>query len=428
MRASRTKVAALTLTGLIAASLTACAGGTAPSGPVELTMALWSSNEGHLALLQQIGDAFVAEHPDEVSSISFEPVTNPDYIAGLTTQVAGGNVPDLAWIPESSALEFVNEGILHDVKSTLESTSGYDLNDILPAAIGGWEGDDGAIYAYPFSNSPFGLYVNNDLLAKAGQSDIASIVGTDAYTWQTVADLGAAVHTAVGAEGLTVPQFTPTNWSALTMLGTSWGAEPWSADGKTCELNSPEMVEYLKWYQDQVARGAMPEVTGSIASPAFAGGNVTFAVAQLSTSGALDDSLDWTFLPLPAGPAGYAPIIGQAGVSVLERSANPQQASDFLAYLTNPENAALLAQFFPPPRESLLNVETLQKAAPKLSAEEIQSVIIDVVPDATVKAANPVLSQFTDKVRAGLDPIWTGGDVTEAVTATCESISPIIEG
>lgn len=428
MRASRSKVAALTLTGALAFTLTACSADTGETSPVDLRMSLWSSNEAHLALLQQIGDAYVAEHPDEVSSISFEPVTNPDYIAGLTTQIAGGSVPDLAWIPEASALEFVDSGILHDVSAALESSDGYELDDILPSAIDGWKDADGGIYAYPFSNSPFGLYVNESLLAEAGQPDVASIVGTDDYTWQTIADLGAAVNAATGAEGLTVPQFTPTNWSALTMLATSWGATPWSEDGRTCELDSPEMVEFLTWYQEQVARGAMPQVSGSVASPAFAGGDVTFAVAQLSTSGSLDDSFDWTFVPLPSGPAGYAPIIGQAGVSVLERSAHLEQASDFLAYLTNPENAALLAQFFPPPRQSLLTVETLALAAPKLSPEEIQAVILDVVPEAEVKPANRVLSQFTDRVRAGLDPVWTGGDVTEAVTATCENISPILEG
>lgn len=428
MRASHSKVAALALTGALAITMTACSTGETAAGPVDLRMSLWSSNEAHLALLQQIGDAYVAEHPDEVSSISFEPVTNPDYIAGLTTQIAGGSVPDLAWIPEASALEFVDSGILHDVSSTLESTEGYELDDILGSAIEGWTDADGGIYAYPFSNSPFGLYVNETLLAAAGQPEIASIVGTDEYTWQTVADIGAGVNAAVGAEGLTVPQFTPTNWSALTMLATSWGGRPWSEDGRTCEFDSPEMVEFLEWYQEQVARGAMPQVSGSVASPAFAGGDVAFAVAQLSTSGGLDESFEWSFLPLPSGPAGYAPIIGQAGVSVLERSANAEQASDFLAYLTNPENAALLAQFFPPPRQSLLTVETLSLAAPKLSAEEIQSVILDVVPEAEVKPANRVLSQFTDRVRAGLDPVWTGGDVTEAVTLTCENIAPILEG
>lgn len=431
MRATRSRGAAIAFTGVLALTLSACAGGgggDGASGPVDLTMALWSSNEGHLALLQQIGDAYVAENPDDVASITFEPVTNPDYIAGLTTQIAGGDVPDLAWIPEASGPEFVDAGILADVRETLESTDGYDLDDILPAALAPWQDSDGGVYAYPFSNSPFALYVNETLLASAGQPDVTALVGTPDYTWESVTDIAAAANAATGALGLNVPTFTPTNWSAVTMLGNAWGAAPWSEDGLTCEFASPEMVDYLTWYQQQMDRGAIPAVSGNAAPAAFAGGDVAFSVAQLSQSGSLDDSFEWSFLPLPAGPEGYHPIVGQAGVSVLERSTNKEQAAGFLAYLTNPDNAELLAQFFPPPRDSLLNVETLSQAAPKLSPEQIQTAIIDVVPEATVKPQHPVLSQFSDKVRAGLDPVWAGGDVETAVTGICEQISPTLEG
>ncbi|MGW0507089.1 ABC transporter substrate-binding protein [Micromonospora sp. NPDC003241] len=410
-------------------SLSACAGGdTEASGPADLKMALWSSNENHLALLKQIGDAYVAEHGDEVSSITFEPVTNPDYIAGLTTQIAGGDVPDLAWIPEASGPEFVDAGILHDVRDTLKDTDGYDLDDILPAALAPWQDDKGSVYAYPFSNSPFALYINEDLLAKAGQPDVKSLVGTPGYTWEAITDIAAATNGKTGAVGLNVPTFNPTNWSAVTMLGNAWGAAPWSEDGNTCTFASPEMIDYLTWYQRQMSRGAIPAISGNAAPAAFASGDVAFSIAQLSQSGSLDDSFKWSFLPLPAGPKGYHPIVGQAGVSVLERSTHKKQAAGFLAYLTNPTNAALLAQFFPPPRTSLLNVETLSKAAPKLSPEQIQSAIIDVVPNATVKPQHPVLSQFSDKIRAGLDPVWSGGDVKAAVTGICEQISPTLKG
>ncbi|MEU4384886.1 extracellular solute-binding protein [Promicromonospora sp. NPDC023805] len=430
MRATRSRGVAIALTGVLALSFSACAGGgsSSTSGPVDLKMALWSSNEDHLALMQEIGDAYVAEHGDEVASLTFEPVTNPDYIAGLTTQIAGGDIPDLAWIPEASGPEFVDAGILHDVRDTLEGTDGYDLGDILPVALEPWQDDDGGIYAYPFSNSPFALYVNEDLLAEADQPDVQELVGTPEYTWETITDVAAATNDATGAVGLNVPGFSPTNWSAVTMLGNAWGAAPWSEDGATCEFASPEMIAYLTWYQEQTSRGAIPAVSGNAAPAAFASGEVAFSVAQLSQSGSLDDSFEWSFLPLPAGPEGYHPIVGQAGVSVLERSAHKEQAAGFLAYLTNPTNAELLAQFFPPPRASLLDVETLSQAAPKLSPEEIQTAIIDVVPEAQVKPQHAVLSQFTDLVRAGLDPVWAGDDVETAVTGICEQISPTLKG
>ncbi|MFD5749652.1 ABC transporter substrate-binding protein [Streptomyces sp. NPDC127033] len=429
MRATRSRRAAIALTGALALFLSACSGGdTSASGPADLKMALWSPNKDHLALLQKVGDAYVAEHGDEVASITFEPITNPDYIAGLTTQIAGGDIPDLAWIPEASGPEFVDAGVLHDVRDTLKGTDGYDLDDILPAALAPWQDDKGGVYAYPFSNSPFALYVNEDLLKAAGQPDVAALVGTPDYTWQTISDIAAATHSKTKAVGLNIPTFIPTNWSSVTMLGDAWGAAPWSEDGATCEFASPEMIDYLTWYQKQISRGAIPAVSGNAPPAAFASGDVAFSLAQLSQSGSLDDSFEWSFLPLPAGPKGYHPIVGQAGVSVLERSSHKEQAAGFLAYLTNPTNAELLAQYFPPPRKSLLNVKTLSQAAPKLSPEEIQSAIVDVVPEASVKAQHPALSQFSDKVRAGLDSVWSGSDVKTAVTGICEQISPTLKG
>ena len=78
MRATRSRGAAIALTGVLAVSLSACAGTeSGTSGPVDLTMALWSSNEGHLALLQEIGDAYIEEHGDAVSYTHLTLPTTP---------------------------------------------------------------------------------------------------------------------------------------------------------------------------------------------------------------------------------------------------------------------------------------------------------------------------------------------------------------
>ena len=59
--------------------------------------------------------------------------------------------------------------------ATLEATPGYNLADLTPSAPKLWQ-PDGELYAYPFSTSPFGVFVNNDLLkagrpADAGRAD-----------------------------------------------------------------------------------------------------------------------------------------------------------------------------------------------------------------------------------------------------------------
>src|SRR5690625_6645958 len=77
------------LTGLVAASaltLAACSGGGGGSGgddtadgPVDLRMTVWTASEDHLELFNDIADAYIADHPDEVSSVTFETVPFDDY-------------------------------------------------------------------------------------------------------------------------------------------------------------------------------------------------------------------------------------------------------------------------------------------------------------------------------------------------------------
>lgn len=419
------RVALLSILALTATSLVACSTpGAAEDGDVDLTMAIWSANEDHLALFDAIADEYLADH-DEVDSITFETITNQDYIAGLTTRMAGGNVPDLAWIPEANAPEFIESGVLADLTDTFTDTEGYDVEDLLPSATALWE-KDGDLYAYPFSNSPFALYVNRDILAAAGQPDVGALVGTDDYTWDTITDIAAAVAASTGDTGLVIPSFSPTTWDNLTPLWASWGAAPWTEDAASCTFTDPEMTDFLTWFQAQTARGAVSAVTTAAQNPVFATGDVAFSVAQLSASGALDDTFGWDFLPLPAGPEGEQGVIGQAGIGVVAKSAHVDAATDFLAYFTNAANSEKLATYFPPSRESLLNVETLSAAAPKLSEEQIQSAIIDVVPDAIVKSSSPVYSKVTSLVSSALDPVWSGGDVGDATAAVCAVAQPVL--
>src|SRR5262245_23984915 len=103
---------ALGLAGVL--GLTACGGGGdsgGASGDVNLRMTIWSANADHLKLLNGIADDYRRTHPT-VKSIKFEPLPVETYATALTTQIAGGNVPDLAWIQENAAPDFVASSAL----------------------------------------------------------------------------------------------------------------------------------------------------------------------------------------------------------------------------------------------------------------------------------------------------------------------------
>ncbi|MGV8978168.1 MAG: ABC transporter substrate-binding protein [Cellulomonas sp.] len=428
-------VSVLALGTVAALALSACGGGsnearvgspTTPAGPVDLRMTVWTADAKQLALFQDIGDAYATANPKLVKGVTFEPIPFADYTTTLTTQLAGGNPPDLAWILESYAPEFVDSGALANVGPVLAGTQGYKFDDLMDSSLALWKKDAG-LYAYPFSNSPFGMFVNTDRIAAAGQPNPADLVASGDWTFDKAREIAAATAKSSGKQGLIVRDFNYKAWEILSTVWNGWGAAPWSKDGTKCTFTDPAMVDAMTWIHDAVFKdGAMP---GPGVTADFFAGDSAMTITQISRASALDGSFGWDLVPLPSGPAGHQNVIGQAGIGVLDKAKHPDIAAGFLAYFTNPENAAKLATYFPPPRKSLLNAQTLVAANPKLSEEQLQAVVVEGITDAVTKPAHKNFAKLQDAVRAQLDAMWKpDADVKAVLKDTCKAIEPLLAG
>ncbi|MBD5786552.1 sugar ABC transporter substrate-binding protein [Cellulosimicrobium terreum] len=423
-------------TGAVALALvlSSCSGSSdAPSGepgtpdePVELRMTVWTADETQLAQFQDIADAYVEQNPELVSGVTFETIPFEDYTTSLTTQLAGNNAPDLAWILESYAPEFVESGALVDIAPKLQETEGYDYDDLVDPALALWQQDDG-LYAYPFSTSPFAMFVNTDQVEAAGQTNPADLVASGDWTFDQARDISAAAAEESGKQGLVVRDFDYKVWENLASVWDGWGAAPWSEDGAQCTFTDPAMVDAMTWIHDATfVDGAMP---GPGTTADFFAGDAAMTITQISRASSLDDSFAWDVVPLPAGPSGQQNVIGQAGIGVFAAAEHPDVAADFLAWFTGPENAETLAAYFPPPRESLLNAADLAAANPKLSEDQLQAVVVDGIQGAITKPTHQNFAKLQDTVRAQLDALWTAdADVEAVLSDTCDTIQPLLEG
>lgn len=421
---SATRLSALGVLAATGLALAGCAA-PAPAQDVELRMTVWTSNEDHLALFDSIAEEYMADHP-EVTSITFDPLDFATYTSTVTTQIAGGNAPDLAWILENAAPDFVSSGALMPLDSTLEATEGYEFDDLSESATALWRTDEGLI-AYPFSTSPFVVFANNDLLAQAGLPSAADMVAAGDWTWEGVSAAGAAAHSATGKAGFVIRDFEYTTVDLLSTIWNGWGAQPWSADGATCEFTSPEMVDAFGFIHD--AAFDAQSMPGPGTSADFFAGEAAFTVTQISRASLLADSgiQSWDLEPLPSGPAGDYAMVGQAGIGVLSSGANAQTAADFLAFFTNPENSAKLAQFFPPPRESLLTGATLAATNPLLSEEQLSDVVIPAIQTGTVRPSHTNSEEVLQTLRASLDAMWVAdADVEGVLGDVCAALDPVI--
>lgn len=391
---------------------------------VNLRMTIWSANEAHLKLFNEISAGFKKEHPSV--TVTYESLPFDTYTTALTTQIAGGNAPDMAWIFETSASDFVKSGALFPLTDTLTKANGYNLEEVSASATERWS-QEGELYAYPFSTSPFAMFVNNDVIKAAGAKTPAEMIAGGEWTWNNAIATASAVG-KTGKGGLIVRDFNYQNWQYLTSVWNGWGASPWSEDGKTCSMADKPMADAVSFIHDAIfTKKAMP---GPGENVDFFAGNAAMTITQISRASLLpkDKPFSWDLVPLPKGAAGEYALIGQAGIGVMQSGKNAQAAADFVAYMTNPENSAKLSQFFPSARKSLLNADVLKKTNPLLSQEQIEKVVIAGISTGKVMPGHSGFAQIQQMVRSNLDAVWRpDADVPATLQKICGQIGPLLK-
>ena len=388
-------------------------------------MTVWTGNDAHLDMFNEIADDFIADHPT-VEEVTFEVLPFDNYIEALTVQLAGGNPPDLGWIFERNAPEFIEAGVLTDLAQTLEEAEDYGYDDLTDAATELWREDDG-LYAYPFSTSPFSMFYNADMFEEAGLETPTELYEAGEWTWDAVRESGAQV-VAEGAapHGFVVRDFEFQLWDNLATLWRGFGAEEWSSDGTQCGMAAPEMVEAFTFFHEAVFEDEAHPGPGQSAD--FFVGDSAMTVTQISRAADLEDEqFNWGVVPLPEGPAGDHQVVGQGAIGVFNASPNAEVAAEFLAHMTNEENSRTLAQFFPPPRESLLNAEVLGETNPLLSEEQLERVVVDGIATGTSIPTHVNFSVLQDTIRAELDAMWTDdADVEAVLQQVCDVAEPLM--
>ncbi|MFI9595211.1 ABC transporter substrate-binding protein [Nonomuraea sp. NPDC052265] len=407
----RIKVTALGLAGALA--LAACGSSAEPQdGPVSLRMTIWTGNEAHLKLFNDIAAEYRKTHPN--ISVKYDTLPVETYTTTLTTQMAGGNAPDLAWIFENAAPDFVSSGALAPLGNLVKP------EELVPSTTKLWQ-KDGTLYAYPFSTSPFGVFVNTDLLKQAGQS-----VPAKGWTWDEAVKIASAVQKKTGKAGLVVRDFDYKGWDNLASVWGGWGAEAWSEDGGTCGFGKPEMVEAMRFLHKAIFTDKAMPAPGTTAD--FFAGEAGMTITQISRASLLKDgAFAWDLVTLPTGPKGEYSVIGQAGIGVIKKSRNAQAAADFLSFFTNPDNSAKLAQFFPPPRQPLLTADSLAKSNPLLKPEQLQKVVVDGIAAGRVKPSHVGQAEIGQAVRARLDQLWLpDADPAAVMNDVCAAVQPML--
>lgn len=417
--------------GLVSATagLSGCSSGFTLGRPegdgITLRMTMWTSNPDQIALFDEIAEEFMAQN-EAVTNIEFESLALDQLDMVLTTGITAGDAPDLTWLPVESSLEYIDADALLDATPILSTTDGYDLDDLVPHLQEPWRHGD-AQYGVPFSTGPLIMYFNKDLYAEADVKSPADLLADDDWTWESFRETSKQLTDATGVPGYVVNDFEFRNWTRLLPLMNAYDASPWNEDATQCTVDSPAMREALGAFHAMVFTDHSSPVPGQQID--FWGGQAGATSAFLGSSSLLADaSFDWDIVPTPGGPAGDVQSVGQSAIVALAAGRNHQAALEFLAFLTNRENAARISRFFPPARESLLSAEVLAESSGLLSAQDLEPIVDSITTNGRIFPVAPNGASVANALDSSFDEFVyrPDADLTTSLPKVCTAIEPVL--
>ena len=194
-------------------------------------------------------------------NIQLEAQPNPiDNWAGffdaISTQIAGGNVPDVIQIATEGQRLFASRNLCYPINDLLERDKDEMADyfaDVSPKLLE-WDktytiAADGSRYYLPSDFNTMCYWYNADVLNAAG---IAT--PTDDWTWDTLMAMGEPLK----AQGVFTLAVAPAYFAGIMPFLLTNGASSLSADWSTATINTPQAIEAATFMQTMVTNGYSP--------------------------------------------------------------------------------------------------------------------------------------------------------------------------
>jgi multiple sugar transport system substrate-binding protein len=399
----------------LASAMVACSAGTKPkttagtgagpvkdpASPVTITFSSWVGSD---PTMKQMAADFHKLHPN--ITIQFQNVSADNASQKLTTQIAGGDPPDVAYVDASATADFASRDALVNLDGYIKRSKIVKPADYVDA-FKTFVTYNHHLWGLPIDGESTGLFYRKDLFAAAG-------IAGPPKTWDEFeADVKKLTDPAKKQYGYEV--FAP----EAAYYWYPWlyqaGGDLLSDNGKDVVFDSPDAQKAASFYVG-LAKYSPRDYLNSNSYDgrvAFAHGQVAMYMAGSWLAGTLhsenpkiDDK--WSTAPLPDGPAGCKTTIAGDSLVLLANSKNPDAAWLWIEYLQKPANLALWTYKSPngtelPPLKSLLNTPDLAKTKPVLKgfAQLMQCGVASTV-------SNPKFPQIEEQLNIELGKAFYG--------------------
>jgi multiple sugar transport system substrate-binding protein len=335
-----------------------------PKTPTEITFASWVGKEPGMKALYK---KFQAEHPN--ITVKFVNIPSEGASQKLTTQIAGGNPPDAAYLDAGTTADFASRGALVNLDNYVKRTPEQKPDDYVESFLGSAKYQD-SLYALPFDGESTGLFYRTDLFKAAGITQPPKTWDEFQADAQKLTDPSKKQYGYVVFASESAYYWYPWLWQA--------GGNLLSDDEKTPEFNSAEGKKAADFYVGLTKYSPKDYLNSNSydGRVAFANGSVGMYMAGAWLAGVLKDEFPkidgkWATAPLPEGDAGCKTTI--AGDNLVMFSAGDKKDATWiwLDFLTRPESMKRWtvddpASTIMPTRTSLLNSPELVQNKPVL--------------------------------------------------------------
>lgn len=402
-------------------------GGTAGaqvSGDIVLYKGPFSENEA-----QQI-EALLAGFNEQQPGIS---VTREEFAfeamaEEFPTKFLSDTPPDVSTVPDLVYGQWVERGAFEDLTPYVADPSWQQEFGAIPEDI--WDiarAADGKIYGVPWWGVVLAmLFVNRDLLERAGVTDVNSSVDAFAAAARQVSDLGDDIF------GFTIrtDQFNPAAFDWAAWLHTSGGRllnDDWTA----CAVDTPGARQTFQTLSELISQDQASPPPGAYDAQGlqdlFVGGRVGIAhddngfVATLRDQ---DPGFEYDVVAVPPGPDGNH-ATGMWGVGLLtmsSRSQNKAAAWELMKYLTS---ADVVVEYFQ--QVSLLPNRT--DVADRMFADDpyAAKVVQEILPGSQGWQLHPDLNEMLGRAQPVFDTLYRGQTPSaEALAEVCTVVEGVI--
>lgn len=347
-----------------------------PSEPVTISFASWV---GSSATLQSLRDQFHELHPN--ITVNFEDVPAEEFADRLTTRIAGGNPPDVAFLDQSNVVDFAARNALLELGPYAEQSVAVVVEDYVDAFLNAAMYEE-KLYGLPYDGESTGLFYRTDLFEAAGITEAPT-------TWE---EFESAAQALTNPEERTYGFIMFATEAAYYWYPWLWqnGGELLSEDGTEILFNSDEGKEAAEFYVRLAAYSPADYLNSNSYDGriAFAEGQVAMYVAGAWFAGVMQSEFpdiegQWAAAPLPERERCATTVAGDTLV-IPASSGNHDAAWKWIEFLSAPQNLALWTVGTPENPSTLLPTRT------------------SLLEDPRIFENNPILAGFAEQMECGV--------------------------